>query len=147
MFLLKEKTLQKAWKTIHKKYIKYGIAYFQKQPTEVFYKKAVLKDFAILAGKHLFWSLFLISCQSFKKETPTQVSSYEHCKTFKNIYYIFKNMYERLFLYFRILKKLFFWKMKQWQIENSEKPKISENLEKLFRVFNFVLQPKSKTRI
>ena len=28
------------------------ICYFQKQPSEVFYKKAVLKYFAILTGKH-----------------------------------------------------------------------------------------------
>ena len=33
---------------------------FQKQPPEVLYKKAVLKYFAIFAGKHLCWSLFLV---------------------------------------------------------------------------------------
>ena len=32
----------------------------QKQPREVFYKKAVLENFAILTGKHLCWSFFLI---------------------------------------------------------------------------------------
>ena len=32
----------------------------QKQPPEVFYKKAVLKSFAIFTRKHLCWSLFLI---------------------------------------------------------------------------------------
>ena len=37
--------------------------------------------------------------------------------------------------------------MKKWQIENSEKSEISEILEKLFRVFDFALQPKSKTWI
>ena len=30
----------------------------QKQPSEVFHKKAVLKNFAIFTGKHLCWSLF-----------------------------------------------------------------------------------------
>ena len=30
-----------------------------KQPPEVFYKKAVLKNFAIFTGKHLSWNLFL----------------------------------------------------------------------------------------
>ena len=35
-------------------------------------------------------------------------------------------------------------KMKKWQIENSENSEISE---KLFRVFDFALQLKSKTRI
>ena len=34
--------------------------------------------------------------------------------------------------------------MKKWQIENSETSEISE---KLFQVFSFSLQPKSKTRI
>ena len=38
-------------------------------------------------------------------------------------------------------------KMKKWQIDNSEKSEISEISEKLFRVFDFALQPKSKTRI
>ena len=37
--------------------------------------------------------------------------------------------------------------MKKWQIENSEKSEISEITEKWFRVFDFALQPKSKTRI
>ena len=34
--------------------------------------------------------------------------------------------------------------MKKWQIENLDKSEISE---KLFRVFDFALQPKSKTQI
>ena len=33
---------------------------FQKQPTEVFYKKGVLINFAVFIGKNLCWSLFLI---------------------------------------------------------------------------------------
>ena len=37
--------------------------------------------------------------------------------------------------------------MKKWQIENSETSKILEISEILFPVFNFALQPKSKTRI
>ena len=40
--------------------------------------------------------------------------------------------------------------MKNWQIENSETLEISEISEILFRyfqVFDFALQPKSKTRI
>ena len=36
----------------------------QKQPPEVFYKKAVFKNFAILTGKHLYWSLILIKLQA-----------------------------------------------------------------------------------
>ena len=52
--------------------------------------------------------------------------------------------YERAFI--KKAKKLRK-KMKKWQIENSEKLGISEISEKLFRVFDFALQPKSKTRI
>ena len=33
---------------------------WQKQPPEVFYKKAVLKNFAIFTGKQLRWSFYLI---------------------------------------------------------------------------------------
>ena len=32
----------------------------QKQPPEVFYKKAVLKNFEIFTGKYICWGLFLI---------------------------------------------------------------------------------------
>ena len=32
----------------------------QKQPPEVFYKRAVLKNFAIFKGKHTCWSLLLM---------------------------------------------------------------------------------------
>ena len=39
----------------------------QKQPPEVLYKKAALKNFAIFAGKHLCWSLFLIKLQAYRK--------------------------------------------------------------------------------
>ena len=39
------------------------------------YKKAVLKNFAIFTGKHLHWSLFLITLVFF---------SWEYCKKFKN---------------------------------------------------------------
>ena len=39
--------------------------------------------------------------------------------------------------------------MKKWQIKNSEKSEILEQLFRVsyFRVFDFALQPKSKTRI
>ena len=39
------------------------------QPPEVFYKKAVLKNFLIFTGKHLYWSLFLIKFPAFKSAT------------------------------------------------------------------------------
>ena len=37
----------------------------KKQPPEVFYKKYVLKIFAVFTEKHLCWSLFLIKLQLF----------------------------------------------------------------------------------
>ena len=44
-------------------------------------------------------------------------------------------------------KKISRKKIKKWQIENLEKSEISEISEKLFRVFDFDLQPKSETQI
>ena len=42
---------------------------FMKQPRGVFYKKIVLKSFAIFIGKHLCWSLFLIKLMTFSPAT------------------------------------------------------------------------------
>ena len=60
--------------------------------SKVFYKKAVLKNFAIFAGKILCWGLFLIKLQAFSsagftEETPMQLFSCAYCKFFKNIYF------------------------------------------------------------
>ena len=63
---------------------------FQKQPLEVFYKKAVLKKLAIFTGKHLHWSIFLIKLQALQlycKEIPTQLFSCEYCEIFKKTYF------------------------------------------------------------
>ena len=38
---------------------------FKKQLLKLFYKKAVLNNLAILIGKHLCWSLFLIQASNF----------------------------------------------------------------------------------
>ena len=40
-------------------------------PPELFYKKAVLKHFAIFTEKHLCWSLFLIKLQAFRPSTES----------------------------------------------------------------------------
>ena len=40
-------------------------------PPELFYKKAVLKHFAIFTEKHLCWSLFLIKLQAFMPSTES----------------------------------------------------------------------------
>ena len=62
---------------------------------------------------------------------------------------IFKNMYERLFLYFRILKKICFekWKNDKSKTRKSRKSRKSRKNYcefSYFRVFDFALQPKSK---
>ena len=38
--------------------VSFGVNQNQKQPLELFYKKAILKNFAIFTGKQLCWSLF-----------------------------------------------------------------------------------------
>ena len=53
-------------------------------PSGVFYKKAVLKHFAIFTGKHLCWSLFLINF--INKDTPIQVFSCEYYEIIKYNY-------------------------------------------------------------
>ena len=64
----------------------------KKQPPEVFYKKAVLKNFSILTGKYLCSSLFLIKLRPFRSATflkrdLTQVFFWEYCEIFKNAYF------------------------------------------------------------
>ena len=58
----------------------------KKQPPELFYKKAVFKDFAVFSGKHLCWNLFLIKLQGKTLKRLTQVVSSEICEIFKNTY-------------------------------------------------------------
>ena len=48
---------------------------FKKQPPQVFYKKAALKNSAILMGKYLRWSLFFINLQAYKPATLLQRDS------------------------------------------------------------------------
>ena len=56
----------------------------QKQPPEVFCKKkGFLKNFADFTGKHLCWSLFLITLQG----EIVQHKCSEVCETFKNTYF------------------------------------------------------------
>ena len=46
-----------------------------KQPPEVFYKKALLKNFAIFTGNHQCWSLFWIKLQTFSSATSLKWDS------------------------------------------------------------------------
>ena len=64
----------------------------KQQPPELFFKKAVLKNFEIFLRKHLCWSLFLIKLSDPKtaillKKTPTQFFSCKYCKMFENTYF------------------------------------------------------------
>ena len=47
----------------------------QQHLSEVFYKAVVLKSFAKLTGKHLYWSHLYQSCRH--KDSPIKVFSYE----------------------------------------------------------------------
>ena len=58
--ILFKRMIKKNFTAINKVYLKWDYNPFQNQPQEVFYKKAVLKSFAIFSGKHLCCSLFLI---------------------------------------------------------------------------------------
>ena len=51
---------------------------------QVFYKKAVLKHFAIFTGRHLCLSIFLI--KFIKKELQHTGFSFDYCKIFKSIF-------------------------------------------------------------
>ena len=56
----------------------------------MFYEKIFLKSFVNFTGKHLCWSLFEIKLQAYnfiKKETPTQVFSYEIWEIFENTHF------------------------------------------------------------
>ena len=53
-------------------------------------KKAILKNFAIFTGEHLYWSLFLIVSWrpgTLLTKPPTQAFFCEYCKIFKNTYF------------------------------------------------------------
>ena len=65
----------------------------QKQSPKEFYKKVVLKYFAIFTGKHLCWSLFITK----KKILQRRCFSVNIAKFFRIP--IFKNICERLLFY------------------------------------------------
>ena len=59
------KVVSNFYKNLYLKYMTgIWICPWRKQPPQVFYKKGVLKHFAILKGKHLCWSLLLINLQA-----------------------------------------------------------------------------------
>ena len=64
----------------------------QKQSPVLFYKKVVLKYFAIITEKHLFWGLFLIKLQAFSPATLLKRNS--NTAAFLSV---FQNFKEHLF--------------------------------------------------
>ena len=56
---------------------------YAKAATVVFCTKSVLKNFAIFTGKHLCWSLFLITFQAFK---PAAFQEHLFWRTYENDY-------------------------------------------------------------
>ena len=47
------------------------------QPPEMFYKKAVLKNFAIFPGKNLCWGVFLIKLQAFRENFSSFLNGFQ----------------------------------------------------------------------
>ena len=76
----------------------------QKQPSEVFCKEVVIKNFANFTGKHLWWSLFLINLQAWGVSFIKRILQHR-CFPVKFAKFlripILKNFYERLLLYIR----------------------------------------------
>ena len=68
-----------------------SIPKFQKQPPEVFCKKAILKNFTIFTGKPLCWILFLIKLQAFRPANLLKRDS--NTRVFLRILKILKNSY------------------------------------------------------
>ena len=78
------------------------LVWIQKQPPDVFYKKVVLKNFAIFTGKHLCWSFFWIELQTWRSLNFINKRLYHKCfpvniaKILRTP--ILKNICERLLL-------------------------------------------------
>ena len=66
-----------------------------KQPREVFYKKAIIRNFAIFTGKNLCWSLFIIIIQSFR---PATLLKRDSAPVVSCEYFISKKIFEWLLL-------------------------------------------------
>ena len=81
---------KKHFKRFGKQYIIYikstKLPTFRSSQRRCSIKKLFVK-FRNIRRKAPVLQFFLISCQSFKKETPTQLSSYEYSKIFKNTYF------------------------------------------------------------
>ena len=61
--------------------------------SQMFFKIGVLKNFTVLTGKRLCWSLFLIKLQAWKlatllKKTPIQMFSCEYYEVLRIVFFI-----------------------------------------------------------
>ena len=111
-----------------------GIAYFQKQPPELFYKKAVVKIFLIFSRKHLSWSLSFSKIAGVRPATLLKKRPQQRCFPVEIVTFlrtpIMKNIWERLFLCFRILKK-----MRKMKNDKSKAQKNRKSLGKIISSF------------
>ena len=85
----------------------------QKQPPEVFYKKAVLTNFETVTGKNLCWSLFLIKFQAFRPAILTKVETLTQVLSFVDI---------AKFVRTPILKNISEWLLMKKTLKNSHHP-------------------------
>ena len=114
----------------------------------MFYKKAVLKNFAVFAEKHLYWSVFFNKIRGLrpinllKKRLQHRCFPVNIAKLLRTA--ILKNVCEGLFLYFKILQINFF---EKWKIGRSKTWKSRKNYSEFSYFQLFALQPKSKTQI
>ena len=103
--------------------------YIQKQPQE-FYKKVVLKNFAIFTEKRLCWSLFLIKLQAWRSATLLKRDS----KTCKRTLYF-------LLAFFLVLNVRFKVRL-TYPSQKSCFLCFNENSLKLMKnAFSFILEP------
>ena len=61
---------------------------FRSSLLQIFFKLVVLKNFANLTGKHLFWSLFLIKLQVLRTTTLLKGDYCEIWEIFRNILFL-----------------------------------------------------------
>ena len=93
---------------------------FQKQSPDVFYKKALVKNFAIFQKKTSVWeSLFdkasgLSPCNFIKKRLQHKCFPVKFAKFLRTP--ILKNIYERLLLFFVLCMYLNYYKGRRWRV-------------------------------
>ena len=70
------------------KNISLNILRYRNSRSRIIFKIGVLKNFTILAGKHLCWILFSNKVADPRPETPTEVFSCKYSEIFKNSFFI-----------------------------------------------------------